>query len=67
MKSALSEKMTPHVKAIGAGNKRETGTRREAIGAVLTELRVEKGWSQRTLAVIFSATVRLTSANWNED
>lgn len=50
MKSALSEKMTPHVKAIGAGNKRETGTRREAIGAVLTELRVEKGWSQRTLA-----------------
>lgn len=50
MKLALSEKIAPHVKAIGADNKRETGTRQEAIGAVLTELRVQKGLSQRKLA-----------------
>lgn len=50
MKSALFEKIAPYVKTIGADNKRETGTRQEAIGAVLTELRVKKGLSQRKLA-----------------
>ena len=50
MKSALFEKIAPHVKAIGADKKRGTRTRQEAIGAVLTELRVKRGWSQRKLA-----------------
>jgi transcriptional regulator with XRE-family HTH domain len=50
MKSLLSEKMTLHVKAIGADKKRQTRTQQEAIGAVLTELRVKRGWSQRKLA-----------------
>ena len=57
MKSLLSEKMTLHVKAIGADKKRQTRTQQEAIGAVLTELRVKRGWSQRKLAD-FSATTR---------
>lgn len=50
MKFRLFEKMSAHVKAIGADKKRETRTRQEAIGAVLTELRVKRGWSQRKLA-----------------
>jgi len=50
MKSLLFEKMAPHVKAIGADKKRQTGTPQEAMGAVLTELRVKRGWSQRKLA-----------------
>jgi transcriptional regulator with XRE-family HTH domain len=50
MKSLLFEKMSTHVKAIGADKKRQTRTQQEAIGAVLTELRVKRGWSQRKLA-----------------
>jgi transcriptional regulator with XRE-family HTH domain len=37
-------------KRIGADKKRELGTLREALGAVVTELRKRKGWSQRELA-----------------
>jgi transcriptional regulator with XRE-family HTH domain len=42
--------ISSHVKAIGADKKRQTRTQQEAIGAVLTELRVKRGWSQRKLA-----------------
>lgn len=42
--------ISAHVKAIGADKKRQTRTQQEAIGAVLTELRVKRGWSQRKLA-----------------
>ena len=37
-------------KRIGAEKKRETRNLREAVGALLTELRIEKGWSIRELS-----------------
>ena len=37
-------------KRIGAEKKRETSNLRQAVGAVLTELRTKKGWSVRELA-----------------
>ena len=37
-------------KKVGAEKKRETGNLREAVGALLTALRKEKGWSIRELS-----------------
>jgi transcriptional regulator with XRE-family HTH domain len=37
-------------KKVGAEKKRESGNLKEALGAVLTELRTKKGWSIRELS-----------------
>jgi ribosome-binding protein aMBF1 (putative translation factor) len=37
-------------KRLGADKKRATGSLREAVGTVLTELRTKKGWSVRELS-----------------